>query len=251
MKYYTNEDVEAFIYDGKHSHPREWFFAKEFWENRTKEGAQPDLDNPHYAGLNRCWGWNGRTLGGYAVINVFEKTIGAHRMSYTIHHGPIPDGMLVMHKCDNKICTNPEHLEVGTQRQNIKDAHKRGLVKKGKEKSNIGKPELFLAIIDRIVDAWDRSSYDIFFGEGQKKQDEVHLFQERLKTAVLESFRLFKPGMLGRIANEEIESEKTIRKRLNQRIENPDALFTSDTISQWLYEESFGGYQETKNLPYQ
>lgn len=43
-----------------------------------------------------------------------------------IHHGDIPDGMVVRHKCDNPSCTNPDHLELGTRRQNVMDKIKRG-----------------------------------------------------------------------------------------------------------------------------
>lgn len=50
----------------------------------------------------------------------------AHRLSYLAFNGDIPEGLVVRHKCDNKCCVNPEHLEVGTQKDNVQDAIKRG-----------------------------------------------------------------------------------------------------------------------------
>lgn len=83
-----------------------------------------------------CWRWKGATTGkGYGVIVLNRKVatkhgLGrnyqTHRASYEVHHGTIPEGMVVRHKCDNKLCMNPEHLEVGTQRDNIQDAIDRG-----------------------------------------------------------------------------------------------------------------------------
>lgn len=84
---------------------------------------------------NGCWNWKGATASGYGVI-VLNRKVAAehgvgrnyqtHRASYEIHHGPIPEGHVVRHKCDNKLCLNPDHLEVGTQRENIQDAIDRG-----------------------------------------------------------------------------------------------------------------------------
>lgn len=191
MKHYTDEDIAAFLDDGKHSHPIEWFFARDFWESRTKGGLKPDESNPHYVGLNRCWGWNGRILGGYGVIQRFNKTKGAHRVSYEIHHGPIPDGMMIMHKCDNKICTNPEHLEAGTSRQNVKDAHTRGLVKMGKSKSTWAKADkLPYLVIGSVINRLDKRLPSIMGGEEQDRLEAMWGFQNELKELLRDCFAM-------------------------------------------------------------
>ena len=72
-----------------------------------------------------CWLWVGasRTTFGYGVISRGGRRsqIGAHRASWEIHFGPIPDGMSVLHRCDNPPCVRPDHLFLGTQSDNIRD----------------------------------------------------------------------------------------------------------------------------------
>lgn len=76
-----------------------------------------------------CWDWSGvKDPNGYGIIHQNQKTPRklAHRVSYELHHGPIPSGMLVCHHCDNPSCTRPDHLFLGTQTDNLQDASRKG-----------------------------------------------------------------------------------------------------------------------------
>lgn len=79
-----------------------------------------------------CWLWVGSSKNskGYGMLQKIGgskgKGILAHRLSYIIHKGEIPDGLVVMHACDNPACVNPDHLSVGTQSQNILEAIAKG-----------------------------------------------------------------------------------------------------------------------------
>jgi len=76
-----------------------------------------------------CWLWTGATGGigeGYGKIWVNGGLSSAHRISYELHIGPIPDGLCCLHKCDVSFCVNPSHLFLGTNADNSMDMSKKG-----------------------------------------------------------------------------------------------------------------------------
>lgn len=74
-----------------------------------------------------CWLWTGTDKGnGYGMITVGGRRELAHRVSYRLYKSEIPSGMYVCHQCDTPSCVNPDHLWLGTQRENIRDCVAKG-----------------------------------------------------------------------------------------------------------------------------
>ena len=77
--------------------------------------------------ISDCWEWQARKhKRGYGYYRFNKKWMAASRVAWLIYYGDITDNMYVLHKCDNPACCNPEHLFLGTQKDNMADMVKKG-----------------------------------------------------------------------------------------------------------------------------
>lgn len=84
----------------------------------------PILDKliARYKKEGTCWNWtSGKDVNGYGRLWYNGQNSTAHTVAYSVFVGPIPKGLEVRHKCDNPSCINPDHLELGTHADNMRD----------------------------------------------------------------------------------------------------------------------------------
>lgn len=96
--------------------------AARFW-GRVDSSGGPDA----------CWPWEGAVTSQHGYGNALweGRYVSAHRIAWSLRNGPVPSGMCVLHKCDNRVCCNPAHFFLGTKKDNsddkiAKDRHARG-----------------------------------------------------------------------------------------------------------------------------
>lgn len=106
-----------------------------------KHGSISDRFHSRYKKTdNGCWTWIAHTdKDGYGILPTNSASIRAHRFSYELYIGVIPEELVVCHKCDNPSCVNPEHLFIGTVKDNCQDMLSKGRDKMVGSKNNKAK----------------------------------------------------------------------------------------------------------------
>lgn len=89
-----------------------------------------EIKNSYEVSQNGCWIWNNKQLStGYGYVCLKRRKLLAHRIIYEYYKGKIEERKVVRHLCNNCKCINPDHLEIGSQSDNVKDAIKAGTMK--------------------------------------------------------------------------------------------------------------------------
>lgn len=102
-------------------------------------------------GADECWPWRAAIHpGGYGMLGVKHRPFLTHRVSWAIANGPIPDGMCVLHRCDNPPCVNPAHLFLGTQGDNMADKVLKGRQQRGESAYNTKYPDETIRTVRRL-----------------------------------------------------------------------------------------------------
>lgn len=110
-----------------------------------------------------CWNWTASTIGkGYGQCNVRHlKERYAHRVSYQAFKGEIPDGIDVLHTCDNKLCVNPRHLFLGTKEDNAQDMKAKDRHLYGERNTEVKLTEKQVLRIHRLYETGGFSTYQL------------------------------------------------------------------------------------------
>lgn len=111
------KDAGVYRKHGKEGQPRKFIYRHAY-----VQPIQERFAKKYQIAKSGCYVWlNAKFKSGYGQFGVRGKSKLAHRIAWEIANGAIPDGLCVLHKCDNPGCVNPDHLFLGTQKDNVRD----------------------------------------------------------------------------------------------------------------------------------
>ena len=140
---------------------------------RTRKPTEERFESLYKITDTGCWEWKGfRDANGYGGISYKGKRIYAHRLSWILHNGEIPDGLCICHHCDNPPCVNPEHLFLGTHADNMHDRDAKGRGSKGSPR-----PEKRLRFCLRGHEFTEENTYTYPDGRHRKCRECTRMYQ--------------------------------------------------------------------------
>jgi DNA-binding MarR family transcriptional regulator len=140
--------------------------------NKGKHNPLERFNKKYYINENNCWIWMGKK-NNYGTFLLNGKNIAAHRASWILFKSPIPNNMLVCHQCDNKTCVNPEHLFLGTHKDNAQDCiiKKRNIMQTNPEKIKKGEEHPCSKLTEKQV-------LEIINKYSNKEKNQIELAEE-------------------------------------------------------------------------
>lgn len=123
-------------------------YVERFWRNKRVSS-------------DGCWEWQGRLeKNGYGRLrrHRLQRHVSVHRLSWELTFGAIPDGLCVLHRCDNRRCYNPEHLFLGTHKDNVQDMLQKGRSNNARGERH-GRAKLSDAQVEQMRDQYASGGY--------------------------------------------------------------------------------------------
>lgn len=141
------------------NHNKRRGLPEHFWAKVNREGPIP----AHQPDLGPCWLWTGYCQEfGYGALRWIGKSRLAHPVAYELSTGSIPEGLFVLHHCDNPPCCNPNHLFVGTRYDNAIDAARKGRM--GRKRPGVPLSEESIRAIRELAGTMTQATIAAQFG---------------------------------------------------------------------------------------